>query len=84
MRELHTRLTYLRELNSRRDSIIASVDEQGKLTDALKQSFLSAGSKTELEDLYLPYKPRRRTKAQKAREAARIFLGQSNIYQYCR
>jgi len=69
LRELHTRLTYLRELNSRRDSIIASVDEQGKLTDALKQSFLSAGSKTELEDLYLPYKPRRRTKAQKAREA---------------
>ena len=69
LRELHTRLAYLRELNSRRDSIIASVDEQGKLTDALKQSFLNAESKTELEDLYLPYKPRRRTKAQKAREA---------------
>ncbi len=69
LRDLHSRLTYLRELNDRRDRVIASVEEQGKLTDALKQSFLSADSKTELEDLYLPYKPRRRTKAQKAREA---------------
>jgi len=69
LRELSTRLTYLRELNSRRASVIASVEEQGKLTDSLKQSFINATSKTELEDLYLPYKPRRRTKAQKAREA---------------
>ncbi len=69
LRELSTRLTYIRELNDRRDRIIASVDEQGKLTDELKQSFLDATSKTELEDRYLPYKPRRRTKAQKAREA---------------
>jgi len=69
LRELHTRLTYLRELNDRRKRVIASVEEQGKLTNDLKQSFMSAVSKTELEDLYLPYKPRRRTKAQKAREA---------------
>lgn len=69
LRELHTRLTYLRELNDRRDRVIASVDEQGKLTDDLKKRFLAAVSKTELEDLYLPFKPRRRTKAQKAREA---------------
>ncbi len=69
LRELHTRLAYIRELNDRRERIIASVEEQGKLTDELKQSFLDASSKTELEDRYLPYKPRRRTKAQKAREA---------------
>ncbi len=69
LRDLHTRLSYLRELNDRRKRVIASVEEQGKLTQELKQSFLNAVSKTELEDLYLPYKPRRRTKAQKAREA---------------
>ena len=69
LRELSTRLSYLRELEDRRGKIIDSVTEQGKLTDELKNSFLSASSKTELEDLYLPYKPRRRTKAQIAREA---------------
>jgi len=69
LRELSTRLTYLRELNNRRAKIIASVEEQGKLTEELKHGFLTATSKTELEDLYLPYKPRRRTKAQIAREA---------------
>lgn len=69
LRELSTRLTYIRELNDRRERIIASVEEQGKLTEELKNSFLAATSKTELEDQYLPYKPRRRTKAQKAREA---------------
>lgn len=69
LRELSTRLTYLRELEDRRGKIIDSVSEQGKLTDDLKKSFLGAVSKTELEDLYLPYKPRRRTKAQIAREA---------------
>jgi len=69
LRELSTRLTYLRELEDRRSKIIDSVSEQGKLSDELKASFLSASSKTELEDLYLPYKPRRRTKAQIAREA---------------
>ncbi len=69
LRELSTRLGYLRELEDRRGKIIASVNEQGKLTTELKAGFLAASSKTELEDLYLPYKPRRRTKAQKAREA---------------
>ena len=69
LRELNTRLTYLRELEDRRNKIIDSVSEQGKLSDELKTSFLNASSKTELEDLYLPYKPRRRTKAQIAREA---------------
>ncbi len=69
LRQLHSRLSYLRELNDRRKTILASVEEQGKLTDELRKSFVDASSKTELEDLYLPYKPRRRTKAQKAREA---------------
>lgn len=69
LRELSTRLSYLRELEDRRGKIIDSVKEQGKLTDQLKANFLAAQSKTELEDMYLPYKPRRRTKAQKAREA---------------
>lgn len=69
LRELHSRLTYLRELEDRRGKILDSVTEQGKLTDELKASFIGASSKTELEDLYLPYKPRRRTKAQTAREA---------------
>ncbi len=69
LRELHKRLLYLRELNDRRKKILDSVSEQGKLTDSLKAGFLAATSKTELEDLYLPYKPRRRTKAQIAREA---------------
>ena len=69
LRELSTRLTYLRELEDRRSKIIDSVSEQGKLNDELKKRLLDASSKTELEDLYLPYKPRRRTKAQIAREA---------------
>ena len=60
LRELSTRLGYLRELEDRRGKIIASVKEQGKLTTELKAGFLAASSKTELEDLYLPYKPRRR------------------------
>jgi uncharacterized protein len=69
LRMLEERLVYLRELASRRETILRSIDEQGKLTDALKTKLLSAMTKTQLEDLYLPYKPKRRTKAQIAREA---------------
>ena len=69
LRMLEERLVYLRELASRRETILRSIDEQGKLTDALKTKLLSATTKTQLEDLYLPYKPKRRTKAQIAREA---------------
>ncbi len=69
LRHLDERLIYLRELEERRETVIKSIEEQGKLTPALKQSLLSAESKTRLEDLYLPYKPKRRTKAQIAREA---------------
>ncbi len=69
MRRLEERLQYLRELEDRRQSILAAIDEQGKLTPALQQSIVDAETKNRLEDLYLPYKPKRRTKAQIAREA---------------
>lgn len=69
LRQLEERLRYLRELEERRATILNSVEEQGKLTDELKRALLSADSKTRLEDLYLPYKPKRRTKGQIAIEA---------------
>jgi uncharacterized protein len=69
MRNLEERLRYLRELEERRGAIIKSVAEQGKLTPELERDLLDADSKVRLEDLYLPYKPKRRTKAQIAREA---------------
>jgi protein Tex len=69
LRLLEERLGYLRELNDRRDSILASIRSQDKLTPDLEKAILAADTKTLLEDLYLPYKPKRRTKAQIAREA---------------
>lgn len=69
MRDLEERLGYLRELEDRRAVILKSIEEQEKLTPELKNNILSAATKSELEDLYLPYKPKRRTKAQIAREA---------------
>jgi len=69
LRNLETRLSYLRELEDRRATVQASIDEQGKLTDELRVEIESADSKARLEDLYLPYKRKRRTKAQIAREA---------------
>lgn len=69
MRDLEERLGYLRELEDRRAVILKSIEEQEKLSPELKASILSADTKSELEDLYLPYKPKRRTKAQIAREA---------------
>jgi len=69
LRNLETRLTYLRELEDRRATVLASIEEQGKLTDALRADIEAADSKARLEDLYLPYKPKRRTRAQIAREA---------------
>ncbi|WP_395374164.1 Tex family protein [Marinicella sp. W31] len=69
LRQLHERLHYLRELDARRDSIIEAIAEQGKMTAELKQKLLAADTKTRLEDLYLPYKKKRKTKAQIAREA---------------
>ncbi len=69
MRDLEERLGYLRELEDRRVVILKSIEEQQKLTPELKNNILSAATKSELEDFYLPYKPKRRTKAQIAREA---------------
>ncbi|WP_454196095.1 Tex family protein [Nocardia sp. Marseille-Q1738] len=69
LRQLDERLHYLRELDERRASIIESIRGQGKLDDALHQQILLAETKARLEDIYLPYKPKRRTKAQIAREA---------------
>lgn len=69
LRHLEERLVYLRDMEDRRETIIKSIDEQGKLTDDLKQLLTEADTKTRLEDLYAPYKPKRRTKAQIAREA---------------
>ncbi|AXG83009.1 Tex family protein [Streptomyces paludis] len=69
LRTLEERLRYLRELEDRRTAILESVREQGKLDDALEAAIRSADTKARLEDIYLPFKPKRRTKAQIAREA---------------
>ncbi len=69
LRTLEERLGYLRELEDRRATVLKSIDEQGKLTPTLEQAVRGAETKTLLEDIYLPYKPKRRTKAQIAREA---------------
>ncbi|WP_163554004.1 Tex family protein [Candidatus Frankia alpina] len=69
LRTLEERLRYLRELEERRTAVLESIRAQGKLDDALEAQILAADSKARLEDIYLPYKPKRRTKAQIAREA---------------
>ncbi len=68
LRTLDERLVYLRELDARRDTIIESIRGQGKLTDELEGKIAGAVTKAELEDIYLPYKPKRRTRAEIARE----------------
>ncbi|ELA6589823.1 RNA-binding transcriptional accessory protein [Vibrio alginolyticus] len=70
LRTLDSRLSYLREMDDRRQTILKSIQEQGKLTPELEQEIAQADSKTRLEDLYLPYKPKRRTKGQIAIEAS--------------
>lgn len=69
LRELEARLGYLRELEDRRETVLKSIEEQGKLTPALRAAIEAVSTKQDLEDLYLPYKPRRRTKGQIARES---------------
>ena len=76
MRNLEERLNYIRELEDRRKSILASINEQGKLTPALQQTINQAETKTRLEDLYLPYKVKRRTKGQIAIEAGLELLAE--------
>jgi uncharacterized protein len=80
LRNLEERLGYLRELEERRTAVLSSIDEQGKLTPELRAEITAAETKQRLEDLYLPYKQKRRTKAQIAREAglgplAELLLG---------
>ncbi len=84
LRLLEERLAYLRELEDRRTAILASIDEQGKLTPELRAAIELAADKARLEDLYLPYKQKRRTKAQIAREAgleplAEALLGDATL-----
>ncbi|MEU5884463.1 Tex family protein [Spirillospora sp. NPDC047279] len=69
LRALEERLRYLREMDERRAAILESIESQGKLTDELRAQITGADTKARLEDIYLPYKPKRRTKAQIAREA---------------
>ncbi|WP_372802860.1 Tex-like N-terminal domain-containing protein, partial [Paracoccus seriniphilus] len=68
LRALSERLVYLREMESRRQAILGSIRDQGKLTDELTRAIMGADTKASLEDIYLPYKPKRRTKAMIARE----------------
>ncbi len=77
LRTLDERLRYLRELEDRRKQILDSVESQGKLDDALRAKIMDADSKARLEDIYLPFKPKRRTKAMIAREAG---LSRSPIF----
>lgn len=76
LRTLDERLVYLREMEERRASILASIEEQGKLSDGLKAEILQAETKSRLEDLYLPYKPKRRTKGQIAVEQGLLPLAE--------
>src|SRR5579875_1494468 len=68
IRAIEEKLAYFRELESRRETVLASIAEQGKLTDELKERIEAVLNRSELEDLYMPYKPKRRTKAAIARE----------------
>ena len=81
LRTLEERLRYLRELDDRRKAILDSIESQGKLDDALRNAILAADSKSKLEDLYLPYKPKRRTKAQIAIEAGLAPLADTLLAQ---
>ncbi|MEN9472833.1 MAG: transcriptional accessory protein, partial [Pseudomonadota bacterium] len=69
LRELESRLAYLRELNERKEAVLKAIDEQGKLTPALTLAIHNAATKQEVEDIYLPFKLKRRTKGQMAKEA---------------
>ena len=68
LRNLYERLTYLRNLEERKETVLNSIEEQGKLTDELKAQILAAETMVAVEDLYRPYKPKRRTRATIAKE----------------
>ncbi|MCO6527023.1 Tex family protein [Snodgrassella sp.] len=81
LRTLAERLQYLRELQERKQTVLSSIEEQGKLTDELRQIIAAVDNKTVLEDIYLPYKPKRRTKAQIAREHGLAPLAETLLTQ---
>jgi protein Tex len=81
LRKLEERLRYLRELEERREAIRDSIEAQGKLTDALRRAINEADNKARLEDIYLPYKPKRRTKAQIAIEAGLASLAEALLME---
>jgi uncharacterized protein len=83
LRLLESRLNYLRALDERREAVLNSIRDQGKLTPELERSILAADTKTVLEDLYLPFRPKRRTKAQIAREAGLEPLADSLLGNPC-
>ena len=83
LRLLETRLQYLRELQKRKDTIIKSIKEQGKLSETLKHLIQNTDTRTSLEDIYLPYKPKRRTKAHIAREAGLAPLAEGLFSNAC-
>ena len=68
LRNLHERLVYLRNLEEKKEQVLGSIEEQGKLTDELKAQILAATTLVEVEDLYRPYRPKRRTRATIAKE----------------
>ena len=85
LRELQIRLEYLRELADRRITVLKAIEEQGKLTPALQNAIANVKTKQELEDIYLPFKLKRRTKAQMAKEAgleplADLLIANPNLY----
>lgn len=82
LRELAERLTYLTELQERKDAVIKSIEEQGKLTPSLKDDILKADTKTRVEDLYLPYKKKRQTKAELAKQAGILPLAEMLLTQH--
>jgi uncharacterized protein len=81
LRTILERLTYLRNLEARKETVLRSIEEQGKLTDELRERILAATTLQEVEDLYLPYKPKRRTRATVARERGLEPLAQTMLAQ---
>ena len=71
LRNLHERLTYLRNLEEKKEQVLGSIEEQGKLTEELKEKILAAETLVVVEDLYRPYRPKRKTKASVAKEKGR-------------
>ena len=81
LRNLFERLTYLRNLEDKKQTVLASIEEQGKLTDELKKAILEAQTQVAVDDLYRPYRPKRRTRATIAKEKGLEPLAQTILAQ---